>query len=247
MGCFQGENNPAVKTTSILAPAPPEGYHGEGTRVASHYTIPVHKQFDPDYPIDDKLPPGVDVYRQALASAKDGTVVICSVGLLQNIQDLLQSQPDSVSPLNGIDLVKQKVREMVVMSNTVPQDRYVLGKWPVRLVWTTYVGSYISAGKSLQGTPDSNPVKIAYGLFGDNGEHTALKDGRQCWDLTAAWLAVRGPGDLFDEISGKWHTDVGWVNGPENDRHAIQKMPYDQVSKLMETELSRPPSAPPRS
>ena len=126
------------------------------------------------------------------------------------------------------------------MANTVPEDAYVLSKWPTRIVWTTFVGTYIGAGKSLQGTPDTNPVKVAYGLFGDNAEHTALKDGRNCWDLTAAWLAVRGPGELFDEACGQFHVNYTWTDGPGNQRLAIQKMPYEEVSKLMETELSRP-------
>jgi hypothetical protein len=247
VGSYQGENNPAVKMTSVLAPAPPEGYHGEGRKDGSHYTVAVHKQFVPDFPTDDKLPAGVDVYRKALASAKDGTVVIVSLGLMQNIQDLIQSQPDSVSPLNGVDLVKKKVREMVVMANTVHEDAYLLSKWPTRIVWTTFIGSYVGAGKSLQNTPENNPVRVAYGLFGDDPQHSALSGGRQCWDLTAAWLAVRGPGDLWDEISGTWKVDPPGGYGTfindvtKNDRLAIYKMPNEEVSRLIEAELSRPP------
>jgi lysophospholipase L1-like esterase len=241
IGSYHGEPGPTTKMTSVLLPAPPDAYHGPGPAGGSVYTIPVHQRFCPSFPTDYKLPAGVDVYRKALAAAADGTVVICSIGWLQNLQDLVLSQPDSVSPLNGVDLIKKKVRELVIMANTQPQDACVLGKWPTRIVWTTFVGTYIGAGQSLQKTPENNPVRIIYGLFGAGDHHDALTYGRACWDLTAAWLAVRGPGDLFDEVSGHFHLNYTWTNGPGTERLAIEKMPYADVSKLMDAELSRPP------
>ena len=247
IGAYHGEAGSDSQMSSVLAPAPPGAYHGPARLDGSHYTLAIHRRFDPDFPYDDKLPAGVDIYRKALASAADGTVVICSVGLMGNLQDLLQSQPDKVSDLNGIELVRKKVREMVVMANTIPQDAWLLSKWPTRIVWSTFVGSSIYAGKSLGNTPENNPVRAAYGLFGDNAEHNAMKDGRQCWDLTAAWLAVRGAGEVWDETSGYWKVDPhpggygAWIEGDENQRLVIPKMTYPEVSKLMEAELACPP------
>ena len=77
----------------------------------SSYTTQIKNQFAPNFPPDDKLPKGVDNYRKALASAPDNSVVICSVGSMGNITDLLKSAPDDISPLSGPDLVKQKVRK----------------------------------------------------------------------------------------------------------------------------------------
>jgi hypothetical protein len=247
IGSYYGESGPTKQMTSILEPAPPgQGYHGPVSPVGSHYTLQVHQHFDPDFPDDDKLPAGVDVYRKALAAAADGTVVIASLGLLQNLQDLVQSQPDSVSNLNGIDLVRKKVRELVVMANTVPQDSYVLGKWPTKIVWTTFVGNSIYTGKALINTPENNPVRFAYAHFGDD-QHNALKDGRQSWDLTAAWLAVRGPGDLWDEISGHWQINPPGKYGtwiPQGkDRLIIPQMSPADAAKLIDAELSRPPKS----
>jgi hypothetical protein len=127
IGQYHGEPGPKTQMTSVLLPAPPNGYHGPARVCGSSYTIQIHQCFNPEFPNDDKLPAGVDVYRKALASAADGTVVIASVGLMENLQDLIQSEPDSVSDLNGLDLVRTKVRELVIMANTVPQDSYVLG------------------------------------------------------------------------------------------------------------------------
>ena len=53
----------------------------------------------------DDVPDAVETYRRALAEADDRSVHIASIGITVNIRDLLQSQPDSISPLTGIELV----------------------------------------------------------------------------------------------------------------------------------------------
>jgi hypothetical protein len=180
------------------------------------------------------MPPAVDVYRKALASAADGSVVVCSIGNAQNLQDLLLSQPDSVSNLNGVDLVRKKVREVVIMFNTVPQDRYLLSQWPVKVIWSIDIGNYLSLGKSLLTTPANNPVRVIF-----NG------DTRQGWDPTAAWLSVRGPGDAYDLIAGRpaFLNDVTHSPpGPyPKETTATIKMPPYLLQPLYETELARPP------
>ena len=232
----QSGNRP---TTSVLLAAPPDGYQQAPGPFGSSYTLQLHQRFDPDFPNDDKVPAGVDVYRKTLASAADGTVVICSVGTMENIQNLLLSQPDSVSDLNGLDLVRRKVRQLVIMANTVPQDHYLLSKWPTRIVWTTYVGSGIGTGPSLINTPENNPVRMAYDLFG------VLHTGRQSWDLTAAWLAVRGPGEVWDVVAGRPQyindiTHTPTVPHP-NECEVSVKMSYPDAAKVIGDELARPP------
>ena len=231
------EKGPATMS-SKLTPTPPDGYHTVNIS-GSSYTKAIRQKFDPNFPNDDKMPAAVDVYRKALASAQDGTVVICSVGTMENIQDLIQSQPDSVSDLSGLDLVRKKVRKLVIMANTQPADHYLLSKWPTKIVWTTYVGSGIGTGPSLIATPENNPVRMAYDLFG------VLHNGRQSWDLTAAWLAVRGTGDVWDVVAGRPQFINDITHSPAgpypNECEVTVKMPYDQVSKVIGDELARPP------
>jgi hypothetical protein len=242
IGQSYGDKTPATMT-SKLTPAPPDGYHSVNV-CGSSYTKTVRQKFDPTFPDDDKMPAAVDVYRKALAAADDHSVVICSVGTMENIQDLIQSQPDSVSDLSGLDLAKKKVRELVIMANIVPADHYLLSKWPTKIMWTTYVGTTIGAGQALINTPENNPVRVAYQYFG-TPQHNGLSDGRSCWDLTAAWLAVRGPGDVFDLVAGR----PGFVNDitksdptpHPNECEVTIKMPYEDVSKLISDELIRPP------
>ena len=244
IGQYHGESGPKTPMTSVLLSAPPKAYHGPAMACGSSYTLPIHQRFCPDFPNDDKLPAGVDVYRKALASAADGTVVIASVGMMENLQDLIQSQPDSVSKLNGLDLVRKKVRQLVIMANTQPQDGYILNKWPTKIVWTTYVGSGIGTGPSLINTPENNPVRMAYKLFGDE-HHNALKDSRASWDLTASWLAVRGPGDVFDVVAGRPQFVNDITHSPAgpypHECEVTIKMPYPDVAKRIGDELARPP------
>jgi hypothetical protein len=236
IGQAYGAKGPATMT-SVLAPAPPEGYHGIRS-CGSNYTLAVHRKFDPTFPNDDKMPAGVDIYRQALASAADGSVVICSIGTMENIQDLIQSQPDSVSHLTGLDLVRKKVRELVIMSggNAMPQDVYLLSKWPTKILWTNMVGE---AGQSLLTTPENNPVRMAYDLFG------VLHSGHAACDLIGAWLAVRGTGDLWDVADGRpdnvdavTHSSVA---PHPNEQEGIEKSPDPEVTKNIDAELARPP------
>jgi hypothetical protein len=234
IGQAYSENDPAVHRTSILAPAPADAYHTVLGPEGSAYTLKIHQRFDPTFPNDDKMPPAVDVYRKTLAAAADGSVVICSIGNMQNIQDLLLSQPDSVSPLNGVDLVRKKVRELVIMFNTIPTDRFLLSQWPVRIVWSADIGNHIHLGKTLVSTPENNPVRVIF-----HG------DIRQGWDPTAAWLAVRGTGDVYDVIAGRPSFINDITHSPPgpypNELTSTIKMQDDQVNQLFDAELARPP------
>jgi hypothetical protein len=240
IGQYLGEH-PTAPMTSKVDPAPPGAgaYHDPPIGSGSSYTQQVRQRFEPSFPDDDKMPAGVDIYRKALAAASDGQVVICSVGMMENIQDLMLSEPDSVSPLSGMDLIKKKVRQLVIMANTNPADLYILTHWPTPILWTCDVGNGIGTGPSLIPTPDNNPVRMCYDLFG------VLHTGRQSWDLTAAWLAVRGPGDVFDVIAGRpqYISDITHDTAKDHPNESVVtiRMPFDQAAKVIGTELARPP------
>ncbi len=81
----------------------------------------VARRVSPHRAPDDQEPKAVDVYRQTLAAAPDQSVTIISVGFLVNLADLLQSPADSFSPLTGVELVRKKVKELVVMGGHFPR------------------------------------------------------------------------------------------------------------------------------
>jgi hypothetical protein len=80
---------------------------------------------------------------------------------------------------------------------------------------------------------------MAYDLFG------VLHNGRQSWDLTASWVAVRGSGDVWDTVAGRPQYINDITKSPAgpypNECELTYKMPPDQVSKLIGQELARAP------
>jgi hypothetical protein len=59
------------------------------------------------------------ILRRALAGSPGGrSVTVVAVGHATNLRDLLHSQPDSISPLQGVELVRQKVKQLVFMGGS---------------------------------------------------------------------------------------------------------------------------------
>ena len=145
-------------------------------------------------------PPAVTVYRRALASQPDGSVVIDSGGYFENLSALLNSSPDTFSPLSGRDLVARKVRMLVAMAGHYPSGipetnlagnpaaaQNVAAHWPTKIVWSGYeVGILVHAGSTISAThPTTSPVRAAYEAF----------VGPDKWipsfDLTSVYHAIR--------------------------------------------------------
>ena len=61
-----------------------------------------------------------EVYRKVLSEADDHSIVISSIGFVQNIAHLLESEPDKYSSLNGYDLIMQKVKSIVWQGGHYP-------------------------------------------------------------------------------------------------------------------------------
>ena len=55
------------------------------------------------------------LYRKLLAESPDKSVTIASIGFVTSLSRLLQSGPDEYSPLNGVELVRKKVKELYAM------------------------------------------------------------------------------------------------------------------------------------
>ena len=145
------------------------------------------------------------VYREVLAGRPDGSVTMVSVGFLTNLDALLRSGPDEKSPLDGVELVRRKVKQWVCMGGRFPASTesgefnlatypeataYVLAHWPTPSVFSGFeIGVQVKTGARLirEHPPATSPVSRAY------LEYTGGKD-RESWDQTAALYAVRGLG-----------------------------------------------------
>lgn len=73
---------------------------------------------------------GVSLYREILASAEDSSITIAIIGTMHNFAGLLKSDGDLFSPLNGIELVKKKVEQVVTMGGN-----FIEGKGFDRTNW----------------------------------------------------------------------------------------------------------------
>ncbi|MDX2019341.1 MAG: nucleoside hydrolase [Deltaproteobacteria bacterium] len=143
------------------------------------------------------------LYRRLLAAAPYRSVKIVTSGYLTNLNNLLLSMPDDVSPLLGTELVARKVIEWTCAGGRYSSaDRspeinfahypetteYVLSAWPGKI---TFMGDelapkYMTGGK-LTNTFEStvNPVAMAWQHF--NGGQA-----QRSRDSVAVLYAVRG-------------------------------------------------------
>lgn len=229
-------------------------YQGLGNDSFSKYTSNLRDEFPHTAKPDDQMPKAVDVYRQTLAAQPDGSVKIVSVGMLINLRNLLESPPDAASPLNGIDLVKQKVKQLVVMGgvypkghewnfsgfNAGPDTKFVVEHWPTPILFSgAEIGGGIITVKKLAIAPTTDPVRRAYQLF--NG-----LQGHGSYDLTAVLAAVR-PTYLYWNVSPEGTCVVTpdgsntWSTMPHGQTYLIARTPPSDIAVILDDLMTIPP------
>lgn len=166
----------------------------------------------------DTYPAALSVLRSTLSAAADGSVTLVSIGQFFNLCDLIDSSPDAASPLTGGELVRRKVRSLVMMAGFfdeahredfrghfsrggsdyniargISAARRVVDVWPTPLVFSGLeIGFPVYTGQGLCArVPADHPVRMAYETAGHAG-------GRHSWDQTAALFAVRGAAEYWD-------------------------------------------------
>ena len=84
-----------------------------------------HEQVSREFPYDVNItnaPTSNHVYRKILSQQEDNSVIIISLGYLNNLSELLQTGPDEYSDLGGKGLVHKKVRAYYCMAGRYPAD-----------------------------------------------------------------------------------------------------------------------------
>jgi len=256
-GDFDGPRAVDVVNTYYGRPDIPIGLAGsEALSFPSKYTSQIASSFENE---DVPNPTATSLYRRLLAAQPDKSVTIVSVGFKTNLDDLLLSGPDEHSPLNGADLVAEKVKLWVAMAGQFPDsEEHVNGAewnlvkdlrasiismslWPTPVVFSGFeVGVAIGTGGVLQtAVPEDNPVREAYRL------HTGGND-RYSWDLTAVWYAVRGSGGFFETCPGRIEVGADGSNGwdPGGSGHAYLSMTVeaDVIARALDELLVTPPA-----
>ncbi len=152
------------------------------------------------------LPDGWQLYRRLLAQQPDHSVSICSVGFVTALAGLLTSEGDDISPLNGVELVRQKVKCLYIMGGVFgesvePDFNFAQGitfaqtffrLWPQEI---DMVFSPMEVGQGVEYKPeqvisdiawtDVHPIKQIYLTCNCN-------TGQKMWDPMAVIHAVEG-------------------------------------------------------
>ena len=164
------------------------------TGAALAYTPQVAAAFPHDFPPGAPQPGAVDVLRETLSGAEDGSVTVIAIGPLNNLAAALRD--DACGPL-----IASKVQRLVAMAGyfqadkhfaewnveqDIPAARHVADNWPSPILFCPFeAGENILTGASLSKYPD-NPVALSYRLFTEGGML------RPSWDLITVIAAVPG-------------------------------------------------------
>ncbi len=209
---------------------------------------------------------GYKLYRKILSQQPDSSVIIVSVGFLNNLEKLLQSGPDSISKLTGKELVSRKVREWSCMGGSYPDGKeefnlatypqasaYVLKNWPGKATFGGFeLGSKVWSGAILNKLyrKEQNPVAMCFYCRDKYANN-------QSWDELQVLYAVRGLSSYFSAVHG-WNTNyyivpfgkssalgrsyTNWRIDPHG-RHSylVPKASYAELQEVLDQMMSAKP------
>ncbi len=163
-------------------------------------------------------PDAVTVLRRALASAEDGSVALTQVGFSSNLANLLESKPDDISPLSGVELVRKKAKLLSIMAGAFtkipgkdgPYDhkeynvvkdiaaaKKIATKWPTPVIWSGF-----EIGIAVPYPHESIEQDYRYVAHHPLAEayiaYNPPPHNRPTWDLTSVLQAVRPGRGYFD-------------------------------------------------
>lgn len=210
----------------------------------------------------DIVPDATILYRKLLSENPDSSITIITVGPLMNIKNLIESQADSLSDLNGKELIRRKVKEFVIMGGQFPEGnkewnfdgnmpgvtKSVIQNINVPVVFSGYeVGLEIKTGEVFNTIEKNTPLYIGFMHFSQyapwmkmdfNGK--ILKNST--YDQTAILYAIKnGVGNYWDKIDDGIcePDDIGgnkWViSNSSNHSYLKLKMNKEELARLIES------------
>jgi hypothetical protein len=222
----------------------------------SKYASRVGAEFPNDFEFA-RAPGAVAAYRRLLAAEPDGTVVVISIGTLENLADLLDSGPDTHSRLPGRELVRRKVRLWSCMGGRYPASKdaehnfkfggaktaRAINGWPTPILFSGWeLGNRLVTGAAWPaGAAEPNPVRRAYELYLEPGR------GRQSWDQTSVLAGIRDPATWWTVRRGGYNHvfEDGrneWRPAPDRDHaYLVEKAPPEEVVRAIEGLMTKPP------
>jgi inosine-uridine nucleoside N-ribohydrolase len=210
---------------------------------------------------NDEAPDAVAVYRKALAGQRDYSVTIITVGFFTNIARLLQSPPDSLSALDGMELVKRKVKRLVSMAGRMPSgfefnvskdpasSQFVFRNWPTPILFSGFeIGARIHCGLPLihNDAIHHDPVKDVFSIAIPKAPEDSA--GRMSWDETAVLIAVKGWDPWYKVVPGRMRCDEDgkdeWDPAGSGHLYIREVSPPAEVQALIDRLIQHQPMQP---
>jgi inosine-uridine nucleoside N-ribohydrolase len=202
----------------------------------------------------DNVPESTELYRKIL-SENDG-VKIVTVGPLLNIKNLIDSEADQYSPLNGRDLISTKVTEFIIMGGNFPTSKdewnfngdmpgvtkYVIENLMVPITFLgAELGAEIRTGEVFNDLPKNSPLYLGFYHFSKyapwmNHQFEGKIYDNATFDQTAVLYAIRdGVGTYWSRITnGRCVPDSTggniWVEDEgSNQSYLVRTMPLTEI------------------
>src|SRR4030095_4104121 len=215
-----------------------------------HWTDTLLSKYPHRIQRNSEVPDAVDLYRKVLAAQPNKTVTIVTTGFLTNLSALLQSTPDQYSKLNGKELVKQKVKQLVCMAGRFPSgsefnvnrdaaaSQFVFDNWSTPVLLSGFeIGMKIKTGLHLINNYEikNSPVKDVFRICIPLSTQDSA--GRMSWDETAVLVAVKGYKPWYKAEKGKMMVAADgsntWTTQPSPHAHLVELQPPSVVQQLI--------------
>jgi len=169
----------------------------DNLRNFSKYTRQISENFKHSLRTIGQTTEAARQYRELLSKSADNSVVLVTIGHLTSFQNLLRSEPDDLSELNGTELAHKKIKKWLCMGGKFPEGKeanffrpdpgstvYCLDNWRKEVLFCGWeVGNRIITGGDYLKShlSEDNPVYLGYKLYNEFA-------GRPAWDQVAVAL-----------------------------------------------------------
>lgn len=223
-----------------------------------HWTDSLLAKYPHTIKKNDEVASAVMVYRKLLASQPDKSVVIITTGFLTNLADLLKSPADNYSKLDGRDLVKRKVKQVVCMGGRFPSgsefniridaaaSQFVVDNWPGPILFSGFeIGMKIKTGLPLiqNNTIKNSPVKDVFRICIPMAKEDSL--GRSSWDETAVLVAIKGFQSWYRIETGKMEVTADgnntWTNNSSMHSYLVETTAPQVVQQVINNLIMHQP------
>lgn len=198
------------------------------------------------------------LYRKILSSQPAHSVTIVTIGFLTNLKGLLESKSDKYAHLNGAELIKEKVKQLVCMAGKfpegyefnvdkdIPASQFVFNNWPTNILFSGFeIGEKIKAGLPLihNNAIHYSPVKDVFSICIPMAKEDSV--GRKSWDETAVLVAVKGFAPYYHLQYG--HIAVAndgkntWIDSGRTQAYLIEASPYTEVETYINNAIMHQP------